>query len=427
MIRRPGERTLRPRAGLRPAVRTGATGLLRPAVRLGAAVLLPPALTATAVLAVGPAAAAADGTPTVRLPVMTAVLADDADCTKRSTAKATAVPWEHQSLELLRAARISQGAGVKVGVVDTGVSTEALTLAGRVEALGGGGDDCVGHGTFVAGLIAAAPAKGVAFHGVAPRASIVAVRATTERGTPSAAGVAAGIRDAVDAGAQVVEVSAAFETKSAALDDAVSYAAKHDSLIVAAAVPDPPSGTGAGTPAPRNYWPAAFPGVLSVLDVDVKGVRQDGALLPVDVDLAAPGDGVVGIGPRGGGHFVGNGASLAAGYAAGAAALVRSAFPDLSAAEVARRLISTAYPDYVPRLDAYAAVASVPEDGTKGAGARADAHAGVVRMPDHTQGEHATRTAVLVAAAGLGVLLLAGWAALAVPRGRARGWRPPRR
>ncbi|MGW0812786.1 S8 family serine peptidase [Streptomyces viridiviolaceus] len=400
---------------------------LPPAAGPGAAVLLPPALAAAAVLCVGPSAAA-DAAPTVRLPVMHSVLADDADCTKGSTVKATAVPWEHQSLELLRAAGISQGEGVKVGVVDTGVSTEAPTLAGRVEALGGGGEDCVGHGTFVAGLIAAAPAEGVAFHGVAPRASIVAVRATSEHGTPSASGVADGIRAAVDAGARVVEVSAAFGTRSDALDAAVSYAAEHDALIVAAAVPDPPSGAGAqdGAPAPRNYWPAASPGVLSVLDVDVKGVRQDDAPLPVHADLAAPGDGVVGIGPRDTGHFVGNGASLAAGYVAGAAALVRSAFPDLSASEVARRLISTAYPDYVPRLDAYAAVASVAEGGTQGAGAEAGAHGAVVRMPDPAQGERATRTAVLVAGAGLSVLLLAGWAAVAVPRGRARGWRPPR-
>ncbi|MGV9914646.1 S8 family serine peptidase [Streptomyces tendae] len=409
--------------------RSSPAALLAPAARRTAAVLLPTALTAAAVLSTGSAAAAADGAPTVKLPVMHSVLADDADCTKASEATAKATPWEHQSLELARAARISQGAGVKVGVVDTGVSTGAPALAGRVEAVGGGGEDCVGHGTFVAGLVAAAPAKGVAFHGVAPKADILAVRATDERGTPSVSHVAEGIRAAVDAGARVVVVSAAFGTRSDALDDAVAHAADKDVLIVAAAVPDPPAGTGAGAatpPLPHAYWPAASPGVLSVLDVDVQGVRPDQALLPVDVDLAAPGNGVVGIGPRGTGHFVGNGASLAAGYAAGAAALVRAAHPGLSAAQVERRLIATAYPDFVPRLDAYAAVASVMETGMRGVGAEADASDGVVRMPDRSGREEATRTALLVAGAGLAVLLLAGWAAVAVPRGRARGWRPPR-
>lgn len=398
----------------------------RTAARRPGTVLLPLALTATAVLAV-PSVAVADGKPTVKLPVMAARLANDAACTKRSTTTATTMPWEHQSLELPRAARISQGAGVKVGVVDTGVSTSAPTLAGRVKALGPAGDDCVGHGTFVAGLIAAAPAKGVAFHGVAPRADIVAVRGTTERGVPSAAGVAAGIRGAVDAGARVVEVSAAFGTRSSQLDDAVSYATRHDALIVAAAVPDSPSATaGPATPAPREYWPAAAPGVLSVLDVDVRGGRPDSAPIPVHADLAAPGDGVVGIGPHGSGHFVGSGASFAAAYTAGAAALVRSAFPDLSAAQVARRLTATAYPDVVPRLDAYAAVASVADD-TKAAAAGLGAHADPVRLPDRTRGERATRTALLISACGAGVVLLVGWAALAVPRGRARGWRPARR
>ncbi|MFF4792926.1 S8 family serine peptidase [Streptomyces sp. NPDC001276] len=358
---------------------------------------------------------------------MTAQLADGAACPKQSTSTAATMPWEHQSLELTRAARISQGAGVKVGVVDTGVATGAATLAGRVHAVGSAGEDCVGHGTFVAGLIAAAQAKGVAFHGVAPRATIIAARGTTERGVPSAAGVAAGIRGAVDAGARVVEVSAAFDTRSAQLDAAVAYAAKHDALVVAAAVPDPPSGTaGTTTPGPRDYWPAAARGVLSVLDVDVQGAHPDTMLLPVHADLAAPGDGVVGIGPRGSGHFVGSGASFAAAYTAGAAALVRSVFPDLSAAEVARRLTSTAYPDDVPRLDIYAAVASVM-NGTKAVRAGAGADDGAVRLPDRTQGERATRTALLVCAVGAGVVLLVGWAAVAVPRGRARGWNPPRR
>ncbi|WP_399895620.1 S8 family serine peptidase [Streptomyces sp. BBFR51] len=414
MTRRPRRETVRCGPRCSAAVRSAGCGLL------------PLALTAAAVLAVSPTAVA-DERPTVKLPVMAAELTDHADCTKASTTTATATPWEHQSLELSRAARISQGAGVKVGVVDTGVATGAPALSGRVEAVGVAGDDCVGHGTFVAGLIAAAPAKGVAFHGVAPRATIVSARGTTERGAPSAADVAAGIRGVVDAGARVVEVSAAFASRSSALDDAVSYATEHDALVVAAAVPDPPRGTvEKSTPAPRDYWPAASPGVLGVLDVDVRGTRPDAALLPAGADLAAPGDGVVGIGPHGGGHFVGSGASFAAGYTAGAAALVRAAFPGLSAAQVARRLTSTAYPDDVPRLDAYAALASVMDD-TQAAGATAGAHGAAVRMPDRTHGERATRTALLVCAVGAAVVLLVGWAALAVPRGRARGWRPARR
>ncbi|MGW0859954.1 S8 family serine peptidase, partial [Streptomyces sp. NPDC002690] len=226
--------------------------------------------------------------------------------------------------------------------------------------------------------------------------------------------------------ARVVEVSAAFDTASSALDHAVAYATEHDALVVAAAVPDPPAGAdGASAPPPRDYWPAASRGVLSVLDVDVQGGRPDTALLPLHADLAAPGDGVVGIGPRGSGHFVGSGASLAAAYTAGAAALVRSRFPELSAAEVARRLTSTAYPDDVPRLDAYAAVASVT-DGSRAVGAVTGPGEEQVRMPDHTRGERATRTALLISALGAAVVLLAGWAAAAVPRGRARGWRPPR-
>ncbi|MFG2115602.1 S8 family serine peptidase [Streptomyces sp. NPDC048718] len=406
----------RPRASRTPAV----------ALKAGLTAGLASGLTAALLALASPALA--EGGPAVRLPVLPAEPAAGSVCTGRSATTATDTPWEHLSLELPRAARISEGAGVTVGVVDTGVSTEAPALAGRVQAIGPAGDDCVGHGTFVAGLIAAAPAGGTAFHGVAPRARIVAARGTTERGAPTPASVAAGIRGAVDAGARVVTVAAALTDRSSALDAAVAYAARHDVLLVAAAVPDAPRTTTVRTPPPppRDYWPAAAPGVLGVLDVDVRGGRPDGARLPAHADLAAPGDAVVGIGPRGAGHFVGSGASLAAGYAAGAAALVRSAHPDLSAAETARRLTSTAYPDDVPRLDVYAAVASVAGD-TGAAGGGLGAHAGAVRLPDRSHGERATRTAVLVSAAGAGVVLLAGWAALAVPRGRARGWRPARR
>lgn len=384
-----------------------------------------PMLVSAAVL-VAPAALAGDG-PTVRLPVLVSGLEADADCAKASTSVAKALPWEHQSLELSRAASFSTGAGVKVAVVDTGVSATAPTLAGRVRVLGSAGDDCVGHGTFVAGLIAAAPTKGVAFHGVAPRAEIIAVRGTNERGTPSAASVASGIREAVDAGADVVDVSAALPSTSRELDAAVAYAARHDALIVAAAVPDPPSRTSASSSAPpaRDYWPAAAPGVLSVLDLDVKGQRPTKALLPVHVDLAAPGDAVVGIGPRGHGHFIGSGASLAAAYTAGTAALVRSAFPDLTAEQVAQRLVSTAYPDAVSRLDAYAALASV-RDRTKVDGTTAAVPESRVSMPDTSDGDRATRMGMLVAALAVGAVLVVGWAAVVVPRGRARGWRPTR-
>ncbi|MBK3638812.1 S8 family serine peptidase, partial [Streptomyces sp. MBT97] len=234
-------------------------------------------------------------------------------------------------------------------------------MSGRVTAVGAAGQDCVGHGTFVAGLVAAATADGVRFAGVARRAGILAVRGTDERGAATAQSVASGIAEATAAGADVITVSSALAQGSPALTKSVEAALAKDVLVVAAAVPDPATGSSARDedPVPRAYWPAAQSGVLSVLDVDARGQRPDDALLPRAADLAAPGDGVVGIGPRGSGHFIGSGASFAAAYAAGAAALVRSSHPDLTAAQTAARLTASAYPDDVPRLDPFAAVTGV--------------------------------------------------------------------
>lgn len=375
-------------------------------------------------MAVTRAAAEADAASgdTVRLPVMPSRLAAGAACTGGSATVAKAVSWEEQNLQLTRTRQFATGAGVTVAVVDTGVSLKAPALVGRVTAVGRAGEDCVGHGTFVAGLIAAAPMDGVGFSGAAGRAHIVAVRGTDERGTATDTSVADGIRAAVNAGAQVVEVSPALTKSSSNLHDAVSYAARHDALIVAAAAPDTPRDGTSSAPPPGDYWPAAETGVLSVVDVDVQGRRPPAAYTPRHTDLAAPGDGVLGIGPKGRGHFIGSGPSLAAGYAAAAAALVRSAHPGLSAAETARRLITTAYPADVPRLDLYGALTSVP--GASPDRAAPGDGSWPARVETDEAGARATRRALVLAGAGVCLVLVIAWVAVVAPKGRARRWRP---
>lgn len=372
----------------------------------------------------GPAAAAplADGG--VNLPVIPSALAAGASCTTGSSSVAKAVPWEQRSLGLVRMGRTaggsSGGAGVTVAVVDTGVSAAAPALAGRVTAVGAAGSDCVGHGTFVAGLIAAAPSEGVRFTGVASGARVLAVRGTDTRGTATAASLAAGIRSAARAGAGVVVVSPALAEGSPELTAAVAYAADRDALVIAAAAPDPTGSATATPPPPRDYWPAAEPGVLSVLDLDAKGSRPADAPGPLRADLAAPGDGVVGVGPSGKGHYIGSGASLAAAYVAGTAALVRAAHPGLTAAQTATRLTETAYPSDVPRLDPYAAVTSVR---TPAAPRTAGPRERPVRLASDTSARTAAHRALAAGAAGVAVALGVAWGAVIL---RLRGRRPGR-
>ncbi|MEU4656110.1 S8 family serine peptidase [Streptomyces sp. NPDC023723] len=366
-------------------------------------------------------AAAADGD-TVELPVLKAELTATDSCTEGSSRRATAVPWEQVGLQLGRAWQFASGAGVTVGVVDTGVSTSAPALKGRVTAVGAAGTDCVGHGTFVAGLIAAQVEKGVEFAGVARQSRILAVRGTDERGAVTPGRVAEGIEAAVEGGAKVVTVSAAFSTDTAALRSAVKAAAKKDVLLVAAAVPDVPTGGVGEDPPAQDFYPAASDGVLSVLDVDKNGDRPTGAYTTGSALLAAPGDGVVGIGPARDGHYIGSGASLAAGFVAGAAALVRSVHPELTAAQTASLLRSTAYPAEVPRVDPYAAVTSVLASASAAPDVPRGGAAPVSMPVDEAAGP--LRRALWPAVGGLAVVVAVVWLAIIIPRGRRNGWRP---
>ncbi|WP_432132939.1 S8 family serine peptidase [Streptomyces tendae] len=384
---------------------------------LGSLLLVP-----TAGVAIAAASSSEDG---VELPPLVAVLGSDDPCTKASKVTASAVPWEQQSLELTRTWRFGNGSGVKVAVVDTGVSTKAPALAGAVTAVGEAADDCVGHGTFVAGLIAAEQVKGVRSAGVAQGADILAVRGTDERGWATAATIAAGIRRATDAGADVIEVSPAVTERTDGLTSAVAYAASHDALIVAAAVPDGTVRAGTSPAPPRDYWPAAEPGVLSVVGVDRTGRPPQDGLAVRHADLAAPGVGVIGVGPEGTGHFIGSGASLAAAYVAGTAALVRAEYPDLTAAATAERLTATAYLADIPRLDPYASLTSVGANAASPVGKEAQ-HL-PVRLPSAHAGRSTVHQGLLVAAVGGALILVVVWVSVVVPKARARRWHPARR
>ncbi|WP_239135364.1 S8 family serine peptidase [Streptomyces sp. SID12488] len=384
---------------------------------LAAAVVLP-------FICVPAVAEAADGPGVTLLPPLPLRLGADSPCTAASKETATAAAWSQITLGLSRAQRISRGAGVTVAVVDTGVSTGVPSLSGRVTALGGADEDCVGHGTFAAGLIAAAPETGSGITGVAPEARIVALRGTDDRGVPSVQRVALGIRTAADRGARVIYVGHALDTGKAELTDAVAYAAGHDALVVAPAAPDsvPKEELGPDGAMPEGpYWPAAAPGVLAVVDFGPSGVRQQHAPPAYEPDLSAPGSSMVSVGPKGSGHYIGSGASLAAAVTAGAAALVRAYHPGMSAAEVSARLLATSYPSDTPRLDPYAALSVVPEEGEVAAGQQAPAH-----FPEPADAGPRNR-ALAIAGAGLAVALLVAALAAVLPRGRARNWLPPGR
>ncbi|MFJ4471703.1 S8 family serine peptidase [Streptomyces sp. NPDC089424] len=389
---------------------------------LAAALLLPVAAPALAVPAGPPVA---DGKKGQELPGMPSALDPEADqvaCTAASRAQAQKQDWSRQRLDLDRLRGHGTGTGVTVALIDTGVAPGAAGLDGRVTAEGEAADDCVGHGTFLAGLIAGTGGDSPSLAGIAPGAKILALRGTDPRGRADADLVADALRAATEAGAEVIAVTVALPDRDAALTDAVAQARRAGAVVLAAATPDPPSRGGTDEIPSRVYWPAGEPGVLSVADMLPGGVRPDGALPTTGVDLAAPGAGVVSGGPRGDGHYLGAGASVATAYAAGAAAVVRAAHPEDSPETVARRLTATAYPADIPQLDAYAAVTTVLGDagGRAGAGRAADP----VAVRDTSGADRATGRATLFVLLGSAAVLTVLWAAFTLPRARSRGWRP---
>ncbi len=391
---------------------------------LAVTVILPVACAPAFAAQDGPSAAPTGDPGAMLLPPLPLRLGKDNPCTEPSQETATGAAWSQTALGLARAQRISQGAGVTVAVVDTGVAAGVPSLAGRVTAVGEAGQDCEGHGTFAAGLIAAAPEKGSGITGIAPKAAIVALRGTDDRGVPSPALVALGIRTAADRGAQVIYVGHTLRSGMAELTAAVAHATERDALVVAPAAPDavPKEELGPNNVMPKGpYWPAAVPGVLAVVDFGPNGVRQVSAPPAHEPDLSAPGSAMVSAGPGGSGHYIGSGASLAAAGTAGAAALVRAYQPDLTAAEVTRKLLATAYPADTPRLDPYAALSLVPEQNKP-----QYAEAVPAQLPKPADPGPLNR-ALAIAGGGLMVVLLVGGLAAVLPRGRARGWMPPGR
>jgi membrane-anchored mycosin MYCP len=380
-------------------------------------------------------AAVLTGTALSGVPLLSAAApAQAATCAAPATTVVRDVPYVQQILTPQRAWVLTRGGGVVVAVVDTGVSAATPALAGAVYA---GRDvttnsradsDCTGHGTFVAGLIAARPVAGSGLAGIAPSARILPIRVTTDQNQIDAAKLASGIRAAVDAGARVVTVAVGTTTDLPAMRRAVAYANSRDVLIVAST--DAP-GISAGGP----VYPAALPGVVAVASIGADGKAADstatgGSATPPTV--AAPGSSLLSVAPQGSGNVTASGSGVAAAFVAGAAALVRDYRPKLTAAQVRHRLETTAdhptvrLPD--PSLgygiiDPVSAVTTVlpEESGEKPPSSQAQPVRIVLAPPEDRRPAYTAliASAAVAGCAGLGGLLIA-----AIRRGRRRGWRP---
>ncbi|TDB77758.1 hypothetical protein E1264_37320, partial [Actinomadura sp. KC216] len=249
--------------------------------------------------------------------------------------------WPQERLNFTDAWQHTRGKGVKVAVVDSGVDTGHPQLRGHVKAYDvtkAGLEDCVGHGTLVAGIIGAQDLRGqgIPFIGVAPEAEIISVKMAVKSQGNQPGWAAAGIRKAVDLGAKVINIS----SQSPDLPDlrkAVHYAQQRDVVIVSVAgnLTDQTKQT------PQKAYPASYPGVISVGALNKDGTLAGFSNTVTPVSVTAPGQNVISTWPRNS-YKIDNGTSLAAPYIAGTAALIRSFNPNLNYMQVKQRIEQTA-------------------------------------------------------------------------------------
>ena len=243
-----------------------------------------------------------------------------------------------QDIDGLAAQHVSQGQGVRVAVIDTGVDTSHPDLAGRIAFT----RDLVGkdstpfnrdvHGTAVAGVIAANPASRRGITGVAPRAKLLVLKACWQ--VPSTSGgalsgpsvcnsvtLALALSVAIEEHAQVINLSLSGPPDPL-LTQLVDYGLRHGAIVVGAV--------------PPNGDMHAFPvGVAHVIAADMPGSSAGGEV------VHAPGRDVLTLTPGGHYDFL-SGSSFSTAYVSGIAALLLAVNPDLDTAHVLAALKGSA-------------------------------------------------------------------------------------
>ena len=221
------------------------------------------------------------------------------------------VDWAVSSYGLPALWQKTQGDGVRVAVLDTGVEPGHKALAGAVVqhrnfTKDASPYDTNGHGTHVAGVVAA---RGE-MTGVAPKSSIVSCKVLGNDGCGSMDSVAKAIHFASEEGCRVAVLSLGAPVGSRALEEAVRLATGNGMVIVCAA----------GNDGGRVAYPAAYGETIAVGAVDREGRVCEFSARGREIDVAAPGWQITSTW-IGGGYATLSGTSMAAPFVAGVLAL----------------------------------------------------------------------------------------------------------
>ena len=260
------------------------------------------------------------------------------------------IPWGVDRIDADLAWQYSTGEKVRVAVIDTGIDIDHPDLQANIH----GGintiypdqgytdpddfDDDHGHGTFVAGIIAADD-NNIGVIGVAPDAWLYGVKVLNSQGSGYISDIIEGIEWCIDKDMQVINMSFGGSVDYPALHDACDAAWDHGCILVAS---EGPSG---GT-----WYPAAYSSVIAVAATDRNDVQpyQYGN----ELELVAPGEGILSTVP-GGGYAVMSGTSLGCPHVSGTAALVWALHPQYNNGRIRRILQRTSEDLGAPGWDLY--------------------------------------------------------------------------
>jgi len=265
--------------------------------------------------------------------------------------------WGLQRIGLPSAWDRTRGTNVTVAVLDTGVDTEHPDLHGAVlsafdltdSSVGAG--DVKGHGTAVAGIIAARANNHEGIAGICWSCSILAVKVLGDDGQGTLDAVAQGIVKATDAGARVISMSLGGPARGDTLDQAISYAVAKNVVLVAAA-----GNNGSSAP----FYPAADPNVIGVAATDETDRLYPWSDFGPWVRVTAPG-----CNPApalDGGYAIFCGTSAATPVVAGLIALALSLRPDAGRDQIMQAITAKTDPlAAIPqgRIDAPATLSAV--------------------------------------------------------------------
>jgi thermitase len=219
----------------------------------------------------------------------------------------------------------SGGPEVLIAVLDTGIDTKHEDLAGKVVksvsfTKSATASDALGHGTHIAGIIAATANNGIGIAGFAPNARLLNVKIADDNGMVWPSTIAEGIIWAVDNGARIINMSLAVPSSTPALEEAVAYASSKGVVLIAAAGNNIKS---------IPVYPAYYSNVIAVAATDSDGRLWAESNNGDWVDVYAPGVEIFSTNPGNSYSYL-SGTSMATAYATAAAALMFDTVTDVN-------------------------------------------------------------------------------------------------